>query len=227
MRAPAPADVSDAIARVLGGQTQAFEVVLRRHNQRLFRLARSLLGDEDDALDVLQEAYVTAFHRLGQLSDPAKVGAWLARIVRNQALMHLRARWRLERLDQEEEARLTDDGAWLAGEVRAPDAAVLDAQLAAVLESSIDGLPAPFRTVFVLRAVEGMPVEEVAALLDVPAATVKTRYFRARKTLRTHLARRLDLVSRSVFPFGGDRCDRLVAVVLRRIREEAPERARR
>ena len=209
------------VARIVGGDAAAFEIVMRRHNGALFRTARAILRDDADAEDALQEAYLAAYRNLGSFRGDARLSTWLTRIVINQALGRLRARRR------DNVVGLHDDIAETAGEARgeamdeapaaSPETGALRAQLRRLLEREIDALPLAFRTAFMLREVEEMPIDEVAASLEIPAATVRTRVFRARAMLRAALAEELDVATGEVFAFAGARCDRIVAAVLARL----------
>ena len=199
----------------------AFEAVMRRYNGKLFRVARAILKDDAEAEDALQDAYVLAYRRAGQFRGEAELGTWLTRIVINQALMQLRKRKR-ERVVVPFTNR---DGAH--GEERTPDMpddkaespsdTTLRGEVRKVIERRIDQLPIAFRTVFVMREVEDMTVEETAACLGIPASTVRTRLFRARALLREALERDMDTARAGVYGFAGARCDRIVAAVLARI----------
>jgi RNA polymerase sigma-70 factor (ECF subfamily) len=215
-----------AVARAREGDRHAFEQIMRRHNQRLYRLAVSVLGDASEAQDVLQESYVRAFHLLASFSGRAHIGAWLARIVRNEAIDRLRARAsRKHAFSLEAELADADEGEPSSLEERAlpdsaysnPETTVATDRLREVLEHAIQSLPAPFRTVFVLREVEGLSIKETAEYLGIPAATVKTRDHRARSLLRAKLDKRIDDATKQAFSFMGEQCDAVVAHVLARI----------
>jgi RNA polymerase sigma-70 factor, ECF subfamily len=229
--APAPAlaalDDSALAARVAGDDHAAFEALMRRHNGRLFRVARAILKDETEAEDALQDAYLDAYRHMGEFRGAAQLATWLTRIVINQALMRLRRRRRdrvvvplRERATAERGEASDPDVADAAME--SPPAAVLRDELRRVLERRIDDLPVAFRTVFVMRDVEDMSVQETADCLAIPASTVRTRLFRARALLREALARDLDAATVAVFDFAGERCDRIVAGALARVRALAP-----
>jgi RNA polymerase sigma-70 factor, ECF subfamily len=208
--------------RIARGDHAAFEALMRRHNGRLFRVARSILRDDADAEDALQEGYLDAYRHMGDFREGAQVVTWLTRIVVNQALMRLRRRKRDRvvvpfgerplrdrgREPDRAEADVTDET------IESPPEAVLRGELRRLLERRIDDLPLAFRTVFVMRDVEDMSVQETADGLAIPAATVRTRLFRARALLREALARDLDAATADVFGFAGERCDRIVAGVL-------------
>jgi RNA polymerase sigma-70 factor (ECF subfamily) len=192
----------------------AFEALMRRHNRRLFRVARSVLRDSDAAQDAVQETYLRAFTRLDSYQPTGKFGAWITRVALNEALMILR-RLRGDTISLEE----AGDDALPVEETAATDAPTADqfveaAHARALLEHAIDALPDNFRTVFMLRAVEGLDVRETAECLGINGATVRTRLFRAQRLLRTELSRRLEGESTEIFDFGAERCDRVVAHVL-------------
>jgi len=223
--AAAPADEHALVARIVGGDAAAFEIVMRRHNGALFRTARAILRDDADAEDALQEAYLAAYRNLGAFRGDAQLATWLTRIVINQALGRLRARRRDNLVELHDDAA-GDEGEDAMDETPAasPETGAMRAQLRRLLEREIDALPLAFRTAFMLREVEEMPIDEVAASLEIPAATVRTRVFRARAMLRAALAEELDLATGEVFAFAGARCDRIVAAVLARLPAEAPPR---
>jgi RNA polymerase sigma-70 factor, ECF subfamily len=217
-RADAPDN--ELAARVAKGDTGAFELLMRRHNRTLYRTARAILRDDAEAEDALQEGYLQAYQAIGGFRGDAKLSTWLARIVANQALMRLRKRARraeivplqpgaaLENLNEIPEP----------GMDKTPERSAQRSEMRRLLEASIDALPDDYRAVFVLRAVEEMPVEETAAVLKIPPATVRSRLFRARSLLREALAARIDLACEDAFGFAGERCDRIVANVMERIR---------
>jgi RNA polymerase sigma-70 factor (ECF subfamily) len=205
-----PLDDHLVVRRVLDGEQELFELLMRRYNSRLFRLARSYLTEPSDAEDALQEAYVRAYTRLGQFNGRS-FGAWMARIVVNEALGRLRVRrWRPL---SEPPAPGADPDA-----VPAPDQQAGRDQMLALIESAVDSLPAGFRTVFMLRAVEQLSVEETAEYLDIKPATVKTRFHRAKALLQDKLNRHLEDTAGNAFVFGGRHCDRLTAAALGRLR---------
>jgi RNA polymerase sigma-70 factor (ECF subfamily) len=207
------------VERVRSGDAVAFELIMRRHNQRLFRLARSILRSGVEAEDVVQETYVRAFASLDQFVGPHNLAAWLARIAANEALGRVRGRGRVVSLD--EYVAREDDGARPVETMtsRQPDPERLtgNGELRRLLEAAIDALPDDFRTVFVLRAVEGMSIAETAEALSIRPETVKTRFHRARHRLQEALGARLDALLPATFEFGGERCDRIVAAVLARL----------
>lgn len=186
-----------------------FEQLMRRHNRALYRTARSIVKNDAEAEDVLQDAYLLAFRALDQFRGEASIATWLTRIVINQAIARTR-RHTADIIQFDEEASMDESS-------DRPEQALLRSQARQLIERKIDDLPDAFRTVFVLRALEEMSVEETAACLDIPEATVRTRYFRARGLLRAALSRELDVALEQAFAFDGARCDRIVARVLQRL----------
>jgi RNA polymerase sigma factor (sigma-70 family) len=226
---PKPASADDdaeLVARIAGHDQAAFEVLTRRHNGRLFRVARAILKDDAEAEDALQDAYLDAYRHIDDFHGGARLSTWLTRIVINQALMRLRKHKR-DRIvvpfgdgsgtePDQAEADVADERS------ESPPGATLRAEIRRALERRIDELPTAFRTVFVMREVEDMTVDETAECLSIPAATVRTRLFRARALLREALARDMDMATVDVFGFAGERCDRIVAAVLERALALAP-----
>lgn len=224
-------DDAELVRRVARDDHAAFEALMRRHNSRLFRVARAILKGDAEAEDALQDAYLDAYRHIGDFRGGAQLATWLTRIVINRALMRLRRRRRdrivvpfgergtAERgIEQDQaEADVVDEN------IESPPGAVLRGEIRRLLERRIDDLPVAFRTVFVMRDVEDMSVQETADCLSIPAATVRTRLFRARALLRGALARDLDAVTVDVFGFAGERCDRIVAGVLARSRAWPPD----
>jgi RNA polymerase sigma-70 factor (ECF subfamily) len=202
----------------IAGREAAFEAVMRKHNGRLFRVARAILKDDAEAEDALQDAYLEAYKHMGDFRGDAQLSTWLTRIVVNQSLMRLRRQRRdrvivpFEQQNEREEVEVPDEKA------EPPSSAALRAEVRHLLEQRIDQLPVAFRTVFVMREVEDMTVDETAECLGIPPATVRTRLFRARALLRAALARDIDTATVDVFGFAGARCDRIVAAVMARIR---------
>jgi len=212
----------ELVKRVAGHDHEAFRVLMRRHNQMLYRAARSILKNEPEAEDAVQEAYLQAYRAMGDFRGDAKVSTWLVRIVVNESItrLHKHAR-RAEviRLDGDElQDRHSSENSMNDSPPELPERAALRAETRRLLETKIDQLPDAFRTVFVLRAVEEMSVEETAAVLGIPEATVRTRFFRAKGMLRESLSRDIDLAHGDAFSFAGARCDRITASVLAKLR---------
>jgi RNA polymerase sigma-70 factor (ECF subfamily) len=209
------------IERVRAGDAVAFELIMRRYNQRLFRMARSILRNGSEAEDVVQDSYVRAYEKIGDFIGPAGFSAWLGRIVVNEALGRLRTRGRVVSLD--DAVGRTEGGAEIRrlDTIRTqqpdPERLAVNSELRRLLETAIDALPDDFRVVFVLRAVEGLSVTETAEYLSIRPETVKTRFHRARRHLQDNLGAQFDTLMPSTFAFAGEHCDRIVAAVLERL----------
>lgn len=213
---------AEVAARVLAGDAGLFELIMRRHNRRMFRIARGILADDAEAEDAVQDAYIDAYFKLGQFRGPDGFASWLCRIGANQALMHRRKRRPLapvevlDHADQEVSPMSTT-----TPRDSQPEEEAQGRQLRAHLEQAVDALPDVYREAFVLCEVEGLSQAEAAELLDSNVATVKTRLFRARRLLRQRLSDELSGVLPDLFAFDGERCDRLVNNVFQRLRQEA------
>jgi RNA polymerase sigma-70 factor, ECF subfamily len=213
-------------ARLIGEHNaRAFEMVMRAHNRMLYRIARSILKDDAEAEDAVQETYLAAYRNIASFRGAAKLSTWLARILMNEAYARLRRQKHAGVVlplaaglpgDESGESRL--EGTMVDETVEQPEAAAMRTELRQLLERRIDALPDQFRTVFILRDVEELSVEETAECLDLPPATVRTRAFRARALLRESLSRDIDLATVGAFGFAGKRCDRIVSTVLGRLR---------
>jgi RNA polymerase sigma-70 factor (ECF subfamily) len=195
----------------------AFETIMRRHNRRLYRTARSILGNDAEAEDAVQDTYLSAFQALDMFRAESSLGTWLTRIAINQALARLRKRKRELAETADNVIDLEAHLHMASSERETPESAAMRAQTRELLEQKIDELPSAFRTVFVLRAVEELSVEETAACLDIPEATVRTRFFRARQLLRKSFSSDVQSALRDAFAFDGERCDRIVRAVLARL----------
>ncbi|BCR06822.1 RNA polymerase sigma factor [Desulfuromonas versatilis] len=210
----------EVVARIRQDDGAGFELIMRRYNRRLYRIARGVLRDEAEAEDAVQEAYVSAYQNLGQFAGTGPLGAWLARITVNEALGRLRRRTAESRglsLDDPQQAEGANFMAELTSPGPSPEQQTARGEFRRVLEAAIDALPEAYRLVFVLRGVEELSVAETAECLEVEPATVKTRYHRARKLLQQHLAGLVQATAGEAFPFAGERCDRIVAGVFRRL----------
>jgi RNA polymerase sigma-70 factor (ECF subfamily) len=203
------------VTRVLAGQTALFEVLMRRHNERLYRAARAILRDESEAEDVMQQAYVNAYSHLRQFDGRSKFSTWLTRIAVHEALARARRRGRYMTTDGDEQQAsqftATSDA------TPDPERLAISRELGALLESAIDRLPDGTREVFVLRQLEDMRTDEVAEALGVSDSVVKTRLSRARAALRRDLFNHAGLAASNTFRFLRPRCDRIVQAVLSRI----------
>jgi len=223
----APLTDRELATRIAGGDQRAFAQLMRRFNRPLYRTARSIVKDDTEAEDVLQDAYLQAFQALKTFRHDASLSTWLTRIVINAALARTRKTARraqiIELVAPMDDDQAPHDADTAAGEhmtpppIEQPDQAAMRAQARRLLEHRIDALPDAFRTVFVLRALEELSVEETAAALDIPEATVRTRFFRARALLRESMAREFDHALEDAFAFDGARCDRIVENTLRRL----------
>jgi RNA polymerase sigma-70 factor (ECF subfamily) len=211
-------DLSDeqVVERVRGGDAALFEILMRRHNQRLYRVVRSVLRDEAGIEDVMQQAYVEAFTHLDQFAGRARFSTWLCRIGWNEARRRVRGATRLRAVGDETEL----DAALVAGGPDAmndPEADLSRGQLAGLLESAIDGLPEIYRVVFVLREVEELSTADTADCLSLSEEAVKVRLHRARGLLREALYARIGAEATEAFRFGNARCDRVVAGTFERL----------
>jgi RNA polymerase sigma-70 factor (ECF subfamily) len=204
------------VARIRGGQRDLFEVLMRRNNQRLYRTIRSVLRDEAEVEDVMQQAYVLAFTHLAQFTGEAKFSTWLLRIALNESFARLRQRKRhLERLD--DHADVETEASSLELPMPTPEDRAANRELTALVEKTVDELPALYREVFVLRLVEGLDTAETAAVLDLQEDAVKQRLHRGRALVQKAVEKRLGTSIAAAFAFQAPRCDRVVAAVLARL----------
>ena len=211
---------AELVERARRRDSAAVRLIIQQHNQRLYRIARSIVRDDTEAEDVLQEAYARAFTNLGSFRGEARLGTWLARIVMNEALGRLRRRRPTVELESVAAARSLEAQIIPfphANPQLDPETSMAQREIRALLERAIDALPEGFRTVFVARAIEGMSIEETAELLDILPETVKTRLHRARRMLRDELEKHIGPVLGDAFPFRGERCARLAEKVLERL----------
>jgi RNA polymerase sigma-70 factor (ECF subfamily) len=217
---PRPDDDRALVARTLQGDHDAFAAIMRRHNRRLYRLARATLRDETEAEDALQDAYLDAYRGLARFRHDAALSTWLSRLVLNQCYARQRRAGRRQTVVPIRSAGDSGEIEGVADEASAPDVNAMREQMRARLERELDALPEDFRHAFVLREVEEMSVAEAAACLGIPEATVRTRSHRARELLRVQFARDLELATPDVYEFGGERCRRIVDAVLQKIRRD-------
>ena len=202
----------EVVKQVLAGATALYEILMRRYNQRLYRVARSILRNDTDAEDVMQDAYVRAYEHLNQFAGEAKFSTWLTKIAVYEALERVRRRGRTDSGRDAEHVM-----AKTKSDTPDPERQAYDHELRSVLEYAIDTLPEIYRLVFVLRTVEGLSVAETSGCLDIGTEAVKTRLHRARSLLRKDLQQRAGIVTAQAFPFHLSRCDRVVEAVFRRI----------
>lgn len=204
----------EVVERVLAGETELFEILMRRYNQRLYRVARAILADDGEAEDVMQDAYVRAYSHLGQFAGQARFSTWLTRIAVYEALARARRGRRLVPIDglspRKEDSMPSPE--------RGPEQRAIQRNLQDLLETAIEALPESFRSVLVLREVEGLSTAETAESLGISESLVKTRLHRAHAALRNDMEDRTRATLASSYAFHLSRCDRVVAAVFERIR---------
>jgi RNA polymerase sigma-70 factor, ECF subfamily len=199
----APTD-EQVIERVREGETALFEVIMRRHNQRLFRTARAILRNDSEAEDAVQQAYLSAYSHLDQFAGDARFSTWLTRIAVNEALRRGRKRDRLAEVDLGEEGVV----------MSTPEDQTARHELTGLLEAAIDHLPETYRVVIMLREVQELSTAETAECLSLSEEAVKVRLHRAKLLLRESMAERMEAKAPDAFSFLGARCDRMVAMVM-------------
>ncbi len=214
------------VALVLSGTREAFRPVMQRYNQRLFRVARAVIGEDSEAEDVLQESYMRAYNKLDSFRGDSTLSTWLTTIVLNEARGRLRKRRLMVGLEQVDAApddthQVIQFPSKFGSED--PAASAARSEIRHLLEHAIDELPPAFRIVYMMREVEECSVEETANQLGIKAATVKTRLYRARRLLREHLHDRLANTMSEAFPFMGRRCARISDAVMARLYAEATD----
>ena len=210
---------TEIVRRVRAGDSALFEILMRRHNQRVYRVVRAVVKDEADVEDVMQQAYVNAFTHLHQFEERSRFSTWLIRIALNEAF----GRRRKVRLSESMTRIRSDDGE--CGEFMDtfpspeadPERQAYAQELHRVLEAAVDALPETYRTVFMLRDIEGLSTTETGEGLGLGEEAVKTRLHRARAMIRRAVTVRIGAVAAGAFQFNAPRCDRVVAVVLARI----------
>jgi RNA polymerase sigma-70 factor (ECF subfamily) len=215
-KAPAWTTLSDeeVVRRVCAGESGLFELLMRRYNQRVYRVGRSILRDDAEAEELAQETWVRAYTHLSQFERRSRFSTWLTRIAYHRAWAHSSDRRRFKSLDTQAIRRKRDREAASSPD---PEMEASRRQLRTVLEKAVDALPLPYRTVFMLREVEEMSTQETAQSLGLTQATVKVRLHRARALLRRELLDRADDRLQQIFLFLGNRCDRLVNSVKARL----------
>jgi RNA polymerase sigma-70 factor (ECF subfamily) len=208
----------EVVARVLAGDTALFEIIMRRYNQRLYRVARAILRDDAEAEDVMQDAYVRAFRHLHQFEGRARFSTWLTRIAVHEALARIRRSGRFEDL----ESLVQSNGeSMIASHLPSPEQQVSTAELTGLLQEAVLALPDHYRAVLMLRDIEEMSTTDTAAALELSEDNVKVRLHRARALLRRELFARAGANASAAFPFMAMRCDRAVKAVFARIAAEA------
>lgn len=210
---------AEVVGRVRAGETDLFEILMRRYNQRVYRIARTVLPNDVEAEELAQEAWVRAYEHLDQFGGRAAFSTWLVRILLHEGWARARRERRFQELPEEErnEGMTMKQASTEAG----PEREALGNEVRSMLETAIESLPENYRTVFVMREVEELSTSEAAQCLDVSEEVVKTRLHRARAALRMELLSMAGDQARSAYPFLGARCDRAVARVLARIRERS------
>jgi RNA polymerase sigma-70 factor, ECF subfamily len=212
-------DDAELVRRALAHDNSAFRTIMERHNRRLYRIARSILRNDAEAEDAVQEAYVNAFTHLDGFRGSSSLATWLARIVINEALGRLRrqrpsvgvATFETQPID----AQIIQFPQMVASDD--PEQTMAQRQILRLVERATDNLPEIFRIVFVMRVIEGMNVEETACVLRLDPDTVKTRLHRARRLMREELDKQIGPVLMDAFPFAGRRCERMTIAVLQRL----------
>jgi RNA polymerase sigma-70 factor (ECF subfamily) len=211
-----PISDDEIVQRVRDGEIGLFEVVMRRYNERLYRVARAILRDAAEAEDVMQQAYLNAYLHLDQFANRATFSTWLTKIAVHEALARVRRRDRFD-----ETGTIHDRDGDTMSELKTPEPdperLAFAGELRTLIESAIEALPGHYRSVFVMREVEGMSTAETAECLDITEETAKTRLHRARMLLRQDLYQRAGVASGAAFPFQVLRCDRVVLAVLEQI----------
>ncbi|MEO6965811.1 MAG: RNA polymerase sigma factor [Acidobacteriaceae bacterium] len=208
----------EMVERVKAGDTALYEIIMRRHNQRLYRVARAILRDDGEAEDVIQDAYVRAYQHLDQFAGSAPFSTWLTRIAVNEALRRLRSRARSPRIEDVEDNG-EDSSMNIAGTSLDPEQRASLAELGHLLEEAVLDLPEQYRVVIMLRDIEGLSTAETAVVLDLSEENVKVRLHRGHAKARNWLFERVGAKAKDAFPFMGIRCDRTVDGVFRRLDE--------
>jgi RNA polymerase sigma-70 factor (ECF subfamily) len=216
----------ELVQRIQAKDVVAFELLMRRNNQTLYRAARSILKNEEEAEEAVQDAYLKAYSAIDDFRAGAALTTWLTRIVINEALGRRRKHQRRAELIQlnKQLERAPDSEEGFQMQHHAAGSPVVNAERTEtrrLIERNIDQLPEAFRSVFVLRALEEMTVQETASCLGIPDATVRSRFFRARGLMREAIAQEIDLGYDDAFHFAGARCDRIVANVLTLLAEHS------
>ena len=201
---------SEIVRRVRAGDLASFEILMRRHNQRIYRAVRAILRDETEVEDAMQQAYINAFTHLHQFEERSRFSTWLTRIAVNEAI------GRRQRMHQATRAT-GDEVAAATSPQPTPEHLAYAGELQRLLEEAVDRLPDAYRAVFMLRDVEGLSTSETGEALELGDEAVKTRLHRARAMLRSAVASRIGGAAAAAFRFHAPRCDRVVAAVLSRI----------
>jgi len=209
----------EVVDRVRAGDTALFEILMRRHNQRVYRVARAVVKDEAEAEDVMQQAYINAFVHLNQFEQRSQFSTWLTRITVYEALARRRKQRSQEPLPSADAGADGETMETLVAPDADPERQAYAAELRRVLESAVDALPEMYRGVFMLREIEGLSTSETAEGLEIGEEAVKTRLHRARAMVRRSIIDRLGAAGQEAFQFHAVRCDRVVGAVLTEIRQ--------
>jgi RNA polymerase sigma-70 factor (ECF subfamily) len=211
---------SDIVRKIRDGETALFELLMRRHNQRVYRVVRAVLKEEADVEDVMQQAYINAFTHLPQVEERAQFSTWLIRIALNEAFARrrkIRAPETVVRIQFElDEGRRGYMDTLISPEAD-PERQAYAQELRRILEAAVEALPDNYRTVFMLRDIEGLSTSETGEGLGLGEEAVKTRLHRARAMIRRAVTQRIGGIAAEAFQFHAPRCDRVVAAVLARI----------
>ena len=208
----------EVVRRILQGETALFELIMRRYNQRLYRISRANLRDDAEAEDVMQDAYVRAYEHLAQFAGRSQFSTWLTRIAIHEALSRSQRRKRTEQFSAHDSHEGTQDGEVnVAADALNPEQQVSVSELRGALEVAILSIPEQYRLVLMMRDVEQLNTQETASALDLSEENVKVRLHRARAMVRKNLFARAGADAPAAFGFMGQRCDRLVARVMDRV----------
>jgi RNA polymerase sigma-70 factor (ECF subfamily) len=202
------------VTQILDGHVALFELLMRRHNERVYRAARAILREDAEAEDVMQQAYVNAYAHLRQFDGRSAFATWLTRIAVNEAILRARKKGRYQPLMDDD---ASDSNVFSIAPADNPERQAFTSEMRVILESAIEALPDGLREVFMFRQVEGMSTAETASCLAISEDLVKTRLSRARAALRRDLIDRMGDAASKSFTFLRPRCDRVVAAVLSRI----------
>ena len=216
--ATVPASLSDAeiVLRVRAGDGALFEILMRRHNQRIYRAARAIVKNEAEVEDVMQQAYINAFTHLHQFEERSQFSTWLMRIAVNEAIGR-RQKMRVAAMTEHVEEGSDDPMDTITSAQPTPEHQAYASELQRVLEEAVDGLPDTYRSVFMLRDIEGLSTIETGEGLGLGEEAVKTRLHRARAMIRAAVTSRIGAAAAGAFQFQAPRCDRVVAFVLDQI----------
>ena len=206
----------EVVRRVLGGDVALMEILMRRYNQRLFRAVRSIVKDDSQVEDIVQEAYVRAYEHLSQFEGRARFSTWLTKIAIYEAYARLR---RFDHQNVDSISELEEKGLYMNSNERDPERQTFDGEMRLMLERAFDVLPDDYKSVFMLREIEGLSTAETAECLEISEENVKTRLHRAREFLQRELYATAGATARTAFQFLGPRCDRVVARVMARIQK--------